>query len=141
LLDPVCGSASFLANHQLGGQAANVIYNVGPQVPSISDAHRQALAAALRSLPSEQFLIVTGSGDPQAIRFGSNIQEVLQCAGWVYNGQKTVTPSPPPGVTLHVPAQKNSTDVLAKWLRDLDILRGYESFGHQQVIEIRVGPV
>ncbi len=28
-----------------------------------------------------------------------------------------------------------------KWLRDLDILRGYELFGHKQVIEIRVGPV
>lgn len=134
------GSIIF-TQHQMGGQVAHQITNVGPQPRQVSVAAANAIVSALRKLPPEQVRITALMGDPESVQFAMTLREILTLAGWgtesginqaVYTGLLK-------GVILRVSGERPTVQTFGNWLLAAGMRAQGELVGSLAGIEIIVG--
>ena len=110
------GSIIF-TQHQMGGQVAHSIVNVGQQLRQISPAAANALISELRKYPSENFEVTALIGDAETYNLAQTLEVILKHAGWSSSGiSQAIFTGLPRGVILETAVEKPSLNILLNWL-------------------------
>ena len=127
--------------HQLGGQVAHQIINVGPQPRQISTAAANAVVAALKELSPEQVRITAILGDPESAQLATTLLEILTLAGWRTESgiNQAVFTGHPKGVILRVSSERPTVLTLGNWLINAGLKAQGELVAKLTGIEVIVG--
>lgn len=142
----VTGERSVVSINQMGGQTAHSIVNQGPQPRGVSSAAGEALVAALRRHPPEQYQL-SYMMEAESAELGEVLAELLERGGWQ---QKLLVPGattsggPPRGVVVETSVDTPAIDALTGWLEkaglEPQVNRGTERFRVLKM-EFMTGPV
>jgi len=116
------GSIIF-TQHQMGGQVAHSIVNVGQQPRQISQAVANVLISELRKYPSEEFEISSLMGDTETYNLAQNLETILKLAGWTSSSgiSQSLFSGLPRGVIIETPVEKMSLKILLNWLHQIGL--------------------
>ena len=110
------GSIIF-TQHQMGGQVAHSIVNVGQQPRQVSQAAANALISELRKYPSENFEVVALMSDAETFNLAQILEVILKHAGWSSSGiSQAVFSGLPRGIIIETSVEKPSLKILLNWL-------------------------
>lgn len=109
-----------LTQHQMGGQVAHSITNVGLQARQVSQTAADVLIAELRKFSPEKAEIVAVLGDSEACTLAEVLIQVLRLAGWEVDGlNQAVFAGTPHGIIIETPRGTQSLVVLLNWLNQV----------------------
>jgi len=104
--------------HQMGGQVAHSIVNIGQQPRQVSQAVANVLISELRKYPNENFEITALMGDAETVNLAQILETILKHAGWTSSSgiSQTLFSGLPRGVIIETPVEKPSLKILLNWL-------------------------
>jgi len=116
------GSLIF-SNHQMGGQVAHSIVNIGQQPRQISQASANVLISELRKYPSENFEISSLMNDVETYNLAQVLEAILKHAGWSSSSgiSQSIFSGLPRGVIIETPVEKLSLKILLNWLGQIGL--------------------
>lgn len=115
------GSIIF-SQHQMGGQVAHSITNIGPQPRQISQSAANALVGELRRLAPETVNVTALIGDPEAYQLAATIKDILAAAGWNVDGvDQAIFSGQPRGVVIEVRQPTQALTVLLNWVGSIGL--------------------
>lgn len=111
------GSIIF-TQHQMGGQVAHSIVNVGQQPRGVSQAAANALISELRKYPGENFEITALMGDAETVNLAQILETILKHAGWSSSSgiSQSLFSGLLRGVIIETAVEKPSLNILLNWL-------------------------
>jgi len=116
------GSIIF-TQHQMGGQVAHSIVNVGQQPRQIGQGVANVLISELRKYPSEEFEISSLMGDAETYNLAQNLETILKLAGWISSSgvAQSLFSGLPHGVIVETPVEKMSLKIFLSWLDQIGL--------------------
>lgn len=116
------GSVIF-TQHQMGGQVAHSIVNVGKQPRQVSQAAANALISELRKYPGESFEITALMNDAETYNLAQILEVILKHAGWTSSSgiSQSMFTGLPRGVIIETPIEKPSLIILLNWLGQIGL--------------------
>ena len=115
------GSIIF-TQHQMGGQVAHSIVNVGQQPRQIGQGVANVLISELRKYPPEEFEISSLMSDAETYNLAQNLETILKLAGWTSSGViQSLFSGLPRGVIVETPVEKLSLKILLNWLGQIGL--------------------
>lgn len=111
------GSIIF-TQHQMGGQVAHSIVNVGQQPRGVSQAAANALISELRKYPAENFEITALMGDAETVNLAQILETILKHAGWSSSSgiSQSLFSGLPRGVIIETAVEKPRLNIFLNWL-------------------------
>jgi hypothetical protein len=96
---------------------------------------------ALRALPPQKYHVVFAAGNPQAREFATQLQTLLNSAGWTSSGMQPIQDAPNRVISIGVPQQSAAAQAVVNWAARGGLNPDYRVFPRLQEIRIIVGTV
>lgn len=134
------GSIIF-TQHQMGGQVAHSIVNVGQQPRQISQAAANALISELRKYPGEKFEITSLMNDAETYNLAQILETILKLAGWKSSSgiSQSMFSGLPRGVIIETLVEKPSLIILLNWLGQIGLKPQGRLVTDREITRIIVG--
>jgi len=134
------GSIIF-TQHQMGGQVAHSIVNVGQQPRQISQAAANALISELQKYPSEKFEITSLMNDAETYNLAQILETILKLAGWKSSSgiSQSMFSGLPRGVIIETSVEKPSLITLLNWLGQIGLKPQGRLVTDREITRIIVG--